>query len=150
MQRGQEQRAMELVLPPGFRFFPTDEELLTCYLARKAMDGSFTTAAIREVDLYKTEPWDLPCTLRRSIIETTSSAILSSLLLINVSTQASSRRRRPEETCTRATSSAPGAASPRPAFVPAAPHSWATGSPRGRTSPCTAGLAASSSGRGRR
>lgn len=57
---------MELVLPPGFRFFPTDEELLTCYLARKAMDGSFTTAAIREVDLYKTEPWDLPCTLRRT------------------------------------------------------------------------------------
>jgi hypothetical protein len=66
---------MELVLPPGFRFFPTDEELLTCYLARKAMDGSFTTAAIREVDLYKTEPWDLPCTYvpASSRVETTSS-----------------------------------------------------------------------------
>ncbi|KAJ1268557.1 hypothetical protein BS78_07G144200 [Paspalum vaginatum] len=51
---------MEL-LPPGFRFFPTDEELITCYLARKAMDASFTTAAIRDVDLYKSEPWDLPC-----------------------------------------------------------------------------------------
>ncbi|WVZ92809.1 hypothetical protein U9M48_038847 [Paspalum notatum var. saurae] len=48
-------------LPPGFRFFPTDEELITCYLARKAMDASFTTAAIRDVDLYKSEPWDLPC-----------------------------------------------------------------------------------------
>ncbi|KAL6598441.1 hypothetical protein ACP70R_046140 [Stipagrostis hirtigluma subsp. patula] len=47
-------------LPPGFRFFPTDEELITHYLARKAMDASFTTPAIRDVDLYKSEPWDLP------------------------------------------------------------------------------------------
>jgi len=40
-----------------------DEELITCYLARKAMDGSFTSPAIRDVDLYKSEPWDyLPCT----------------------------------------------------------------------------------------
>lgn len=64
MQGDQQQQRMEmeLVLPPGFRFFPTDEELITCYLARKAMDDSFTTAAIRDVDLYKTEPWDLPCT----------------------------------------------------------------------------------------
>ena len=64
MMRGveQQQRIEELALPPGFRFFPTDEELITCYLARKAMDASFTTAAIRDVDLYQTEPWDLPCT----------------------------------------------------------------------------------------
>nr|CAB3483039.1 unnamed protein product [Digitaria exilis] len=48
-------------LPAGFRFFPTDEELITCYLARKAMDASFTSPAIRDVDLYKSEPWDLPC-----------------------------------------------------------------------------------------
>ncbi|XP_062192362.1 NAC domain-containing protein 92-like [Phragmites australis] len=46
-------------LPPGFRFFPTDEELITCYLARKAMDASFISVAIRDVDLYKSEPWDL-------------------------------------------------------------------------------------------
>ncbi|KAL6838291.1 hypothetical protein ACP4OV_031890 [Aristida adscensionis] len=56
---GKEQQQMER-LPPGFRFFPTDEELITCYLARKAMDASFTTPAIRDVDLYKSEPWDLP------------------------------------------------------------------------------------------
>lgn len=48
-------------MPPGFRFFPTDEELITYYLARKAMDASFTSTAIRDVDLYKSEPWDLPC-----------------------------------------------------------------------------------------
>ncbi|CAD6265396.1 unnamed protein product [Miscanthus lutarioriparius] len=59
--QGEQQQRIELVLPPGFRFFPTDEELITCYLARKAMDDSFTTPAIRDVDLYKTEPWDLPC-----------------------------------------------------------------------------------------
>jgi hypothetical protein len=32
------------------------------------MDGSFTTAAIRDVDLYKTEPWDLPCTLQHACL----------------------------------------------------------------------------------
>lgn len=48
-------------LPAGFRFFPTDEELITYYLAPKAMDDSFTSPAIRDVDLYKSEPWDLPC-----------------------------------------------------------------------------------------
>ncbi|CAN6166927.1 unnamed protein product [Urochloa humidicola] len=48
-------------LPPGFRFRPTDEELLTHYLAPKAADAGFAApAAIREVDLYSAEPWDLP------------------------------------------------------------------------------------------
>uniref|UniRef100_A0A0E0QJE6 NAC domain-containing protein n=1 Tax=Oryza rufipogon TaxID=4529 RepID=A0A0E0QJE6_ORYRU len=48
-------------LPAGFRFFPTDEELVTYYLARKAMDATFTSAAIRDVDLYTSDPWHLPC-----------------------------------------------------------------------------------------
>ncbi|CAL5074359.1 unnamed protein product [Urochloa decumbens] len=47
-------------LPPGFRFRPTDEELLTHYLAPKAADAGFAApAAIREADLYGAEPWDL-------------------------------------------------------------------------------------------
>ena len=46
-------------LPPGFRFRPTDEELLTHYLAPKAADAGFAPAAVREVDLYRAEPWDL-------------------------------------------------------------------------------------------
>ena len=46
-------------LPPGFRFRPTDEELLTHYLAPKAADAGFAPAAVREVDLYGAEPWDL-------------------------------------------------------------------------------------------
>ncbi|KAF8772893.1 hypothetical protein HU200_005287 [Digitaria exilis] len=55
-------------LPAGFRFFPTDEELITCYLARKAMDANFTSPAIRDVDLYKSEPWDLPCEQRAAAV----------------------------------------------------------------------------------
>lgn len=47
-------------LPPGFRFHPTDEELITYYLRRRIADGRFTARAIAEVDLNKSEPWDLP------------------------------------------------------------------------------------------
>ena len=47
-------------LPPGFRFHPTDEELITYYLSRKVSDFSFVTRAIADVDLNKCEPWDLP------------------------------------------------------------------------------------------
>lgn len=47
-------------LPPGFRFHPTDEELITHYLSPKVFDSSFSARAIGEVDLNKVEPWDLP------------------------------------------------------------------------------------------
>ncbi|XVE71384.1 hypothetical protein DITRI_Ditri10aG0145900 [Diplodiscus trichospermus] len=50
----------EETLPPGFRFHPTDEELITYYLVNKISDGSFTGRAIGDVDLNKCEPWDLP------------------------------------------------------------------------------------------
>ncbi|KAJ8753733.1 hypothetical protein K2173_026409 [Erythroxylum novogranatense] len=51
---------MEENLPPGFRFHPTDEELITFYLTRKVSDISFTSKAVVDVDLNKCEPWDLP------------------------------------------------------------------------------------------
>ena len=47
-------------LPPGFRFHPTDEELITYYLLKKVLDSNFTGRAIAEVDLNKCEPWELP------------------------------------------------------------------------------------------
>ncbi|PIN09479.1 hypothetical protein CDL12_17940 [Handroanthus impetiginosus] len=47
-------------LPPGFRFHPTDEELITYYLINKISDANFTGRAIGDVDLNKCEPWDLP------------------------------------------------------------------------------------------
>ncbi|KAH7444096.1 hypothetical protein KP509_02G064600 [Ceratopteris richardii] len=55
------------ILPPGFRFHPTDEELVSHYLRRKVCGRSFHFNAIGEIDLYKFEPWDLP---ERSIIQT--------------------------------------------------------------------------------
>ncbi|KAI3970898.1 hypothetical protein MKX01_024545 [Papaver californicum] len=50
----------QVVLPPGFRFHPTDEELITYYLTKKVLDTNFSAEAIGEVDLNKCEPWDLP------------------------------------------------------------------------------------------
>ncbi|CAN6444559.1 unnamed protein product [Victoria cruziana] len=50
----------EPLLPPGFRFHPTDEELITYYLMKKVLDSSFSARAISEVDLNKSEPWELP------------------------------------------------------------------------------------------
>ncbi|RLN33365.1 NAC domain-containing protein 92-like [Panicum miliaceum] len=49
-----------LVLPPGFRFHPTDAEVVLDYLTPKALDGTFSCVVIADVDLNKTEPWDLP------------------------------------------------------------------------------------------
>jgi hypothetical protein len=49
-------------LPPGFRFHPTDEELIIYYLKRKINGRQIELEIIPEVDLYKCEPWDLPGT----------------------------------------------------------------------------------------
>ncbi|CAN6868154.1 unnamed protein product [Brassica oleracea] len=46
-------------VPPGFRFHPTDEELLHYYLKKKISYQKFEMEVIREVDLNKLEPWDL-------------------------------------------------------------------------------------------
>nr|AFN55264.1 NAC domain protein [Tamarix hispida] len=54
---GDQEERMEL--PPGFRFHPTDEELITHYLSPKVVDNSFSARAIGEVDLNKSEPWEL-------------------------------------------------------------------------------------------
>lgn len=50
----------DMQLPPGFRFHPTDEELITHYLSNKVIDPTFSAIAIGEVDMNKIEPWDLP------------------------------------------------------------------------------------------
>ncbi|KAJ7974991.1 NAC domain containing protein [Quillaja saponaria] len=51
----------ETTLAPGFRFHPTDEELVRYYLKRKVSGKSFRFDPISVVDVYKSEPWDLPC-----------------------------------------------------------------------------------------
>lgn len=50
----------QIDLPPGFRFHPTDEELITHYLKQKVFNTFFSATAIGEVDLNKIEPWELP------------------------------------------------------------------------------------------
>ncbi|KAJ6844159.1 NAC domain-containing protein 100-like [Iris pallida] len=49
-----------LFLPPGFRFHPTDEEIVVHYLQEKVADEGFSAVAIGEVDLNSCEPWELP------------------------------------------------------------------------------------------
>ncbi|KAL8152338.1 hypothetical protein V2J09_010098 [Rumex salicifolius] len=48
-----------LSVPPGFRFHPTDEELLYYYLKKKVSYEAIDLDVIREIDLNKLEPWDL-------------------------------------------------------------------------------------------
>lgn len=50
-------------LPPGFRFHPTDEELVGYYLKRKVERLPIELEVIPVVDLYKCDPWELPGTL---------------------------------------------------------------------------------------
>ncbi|KAJ3682544.1 hypothetical protein LUZ60_015117 [Juncus effusus] len=47
-------------LAPGFRFHPTDEELIIYYLKRKLLNRPLLIDAISSVNLYQLEPWDLP------------------------------------------------------------------------------------------
>lgn len=46
-------------VPPGFRFHPTDEELVDYYLRKKIASKRIDLDVIKDVDLYKIEPWDL-------------------------------------------------------------------------------------------
>ncbi|KAK8626161.1 hypothetical protein V6N13_133813 [Hibiscus sabdariffa] len=46
-------------VPPGFRFHPTDEELVDYYLRKKIASNKIDLDVIKDVDLYKIEPWDL-------------------------------------------------------------------------------------------
>ena len=51
-------------LPPGFRFHPTDVELVAYYLKEKINGRPIEMNPIAAVDLYKVEPWDLPAMSR--------------------------------------------------------------------------------------
>ncbi|KAD5961325.1 hypothetical protein R6Q59_014258 [Mikania micrantha] len=46
-------------VPPGFRFHPTDEELVDYYLRNKINSRAIELDVIKDVDLYKIEPWHL-------------------------------------------------------------------------------------------
>ncbi|XP_039120457.1 NAC domain-containing protein 2-like [Dioscorea cayenensis subsp. rotundata] len=50
----------DLQLPPGFRFHPTDEELVMHYLCRKCASLTVSAEVIKEIDIYNYNPWQLP------------------------------------------------------------------------------------------
>ncbi|KAL2247081.1 NAC domain-containing protein 2 [Sesamum indicum] len=50
----------QLNLPAGFRFHPTDEELVVHYLCRRCAGQQIAVPIIAEIDLYKFDPWQLP------------------------------------------------------------------------------------------
>ncbi|CAD5180511.1 unnamed protein product [Musa acuminata subsp. malaccensis] len=54
-------RDIESTLPPGFRFCPSDEELVCYYLFKKVANESVSGGGTMvEVDLHTREPWELP------------------------------------------------------------------------------------------
>ncbi|KAK4715096.1 hypothetical protein R3W88_021003 [Solanum pinnatisectum] len=56
----EEEEEDEMALP-GFRFHPTDEELVGFYLRRKVEKRPpINIELIKQIDIYKYEPWDLP------------------------------------------------------------------------------------------
>nr|CAD1841455.1 unnamed protein product [Ananas comosus var. bracteatus] len=68
MEKSIDQKEQEVVLVedeedlvlPGFRFHPTDEELVGFYLRRKVDKKLLSIEIIRQIDIYKYSPWDLP------------------------------------------------------------------------------------------
>lgn len=46
--------------PPGFRFHPSDEELIIHYLQNKVTSLPLPAPVIADIDLYKYNPWELP------------------------------------------------------------------------------------------
>lgn len=74
----------QLSLPPGFRFYPTDEELLVQYLCRKVAGHDFSLQIIGDIDLYKFDPWDLPSKLVFDLFVVSGYTIWHSMVLTNV------------------------------------------------------------------
>lgn len=58
----------ETSLPPGFRFHPTDEELVGYYLKRKVEGLEIELDVIPIIDFYKFDPWELPGNLLFNIM----------------------------------------------------------------------------------
>ncbi|KAL6513224.1 hypothetical protein OROGR_020710 [Orobanche gracilis] len=55
----EEQDICDMVMP-GFRFHPTEEELVEFYLRRKVEGKCFNVELITFLDLYRYDPWELP------------------------------------------------------------------------------------------
>lgn len=82
-ERGDMDKSEEVLLP-GFRFHPTDEELVGFYLKRKIQQKPLSIELIRQLDIYKYDPWDLPSKLLPSLY---CSYLICSYLLLNGATR---------------------------------------------------------------
>lgn len=60
-------RDIGATLPPGFRFYPSDEELVCHYLYKKISNEELLKGTLIEIDLHTCEPWQLPGILSISI-----------------------------------------------------------------------------------
>lgn len=59
IQNQDDQHEHDMVMP-GFRFHPTEEELIEFYLRRKIEGKRFNVELITFLDLYRYDPWELP------------------------------------------------------------------------------------------
>ncbi|KAI3816683.1 hypothetical protein L1987_16386 [Smallanthus sonchifolius] len=59
-ERSENGEKIEEIMLPGFRFHPTDEELVGFYLKRKIQQTLLSIELIKQLDIYKHDPWDLP------------------------------------------------------------------------------------------
>lgn len=57
-------RDIGATLPPGFRFYPSDEELVCHYLYKKIAREDVLKGTLVEIDLHTCEPWQLPDTAK--------------------------------------------------------------------------------------
>ncbi|GAA0140270.1 hypothetical protein LIER_01650 [Lithospermum erythrorhizon] len=53
-------RDIGTTLPPGFRFHPSDQELVCHYLRNKIENQDVSRGTLVEIDLHICEPWQLP------------------------------------------------------------------------------------------
>ncbi|KAG0470963.1 hypothetical protein HPP92_015509 [Vanilla planifolia] len=60
MIRTEEKDQENDLVMPGFRFHPTEEELIDFYLRRKVQGKHFNVDLITFLDLYRHDPWELP------------------------------------------------------------------------------------------
>lgn len=60
MDEKNEADKIDEIMLPGFRFHPTDEELVGFYLKRKVQQKPLSIELIKQLDIYKYDPWDLP------------------------------------------------------------------------------------------
>ncbi|KAK7300173.1 hypothetical protein RJT34_11010 [Clitoria ternatea] len=60
LQNCDDDKKEDEVVLPGFRFHPTDEELVGFYLKRKVENKPLRIELIKQIDIYKYDPWDFP------------------------------------------------------------------------------------------